>query len=93
MATPFTGSSHRFSFQKGRTGKEAEYIGFESQVEKGREPQTLGREQRIFCLFLNLSPSWTDMGQKEMIKTCRVQWILSSISELTDEMWFGSIDS
>lgn len=61
-----------------------------SQMEKGREQQTLGKEQRIFLfLFLNLPPSWMDMGQKEMIKNCLVRWILSSISEHPDMIWIN----
>lgn len=56
-------------------------------MEKGREQQTLGKEQIIFFfLFLNLPPSWMDMGQKEMIKNCLVRWILSSISEHPDKI-------
>lgn len=52
----------------------------------------LGREQRTFCLFLHLSPSWMDVGQKEMIENRLVPWALPSIGELTDETWFGPIN-
>lgn len=88
MATPFTGFIHYFSLLKKNILGRKWNICFEFPNGEREGTTDTGEEAEkfFFFLFLNVPPSWMDMGQKEMIKNCLVRWILSSISEHPDKI-------